>query len=155
MADGLGPDKDRVEDDEKLYRGVRPNLWKPRKDGNGYYLSSQAFTDPEYRISVYRARLCGHEPSRAQKDDTYYVCSLLAGRVRGIGDVVKKDNNEIVQRYEIDVEPDPLEEDEDDSHAAIYAAPEIFSRGIFQRLQEALAHPDRYEWEEGFGPADT
>lgn len=154
MADGLGGDGDRVKDHEKLYRGVKRAYWKRKKNGIGFYLSSQAFTDPEYRISVYRACLCGHNPGRAQKDDTYYVCSLLAECVRSIGSVVKKDNDKIAQSYTIDVEPKPLAEEEDDSHAEIYAAPEIFSPKVFQRLQEALAHPDRYKWEPKFGPTD-
>lgn len=141
----------RVEDSEKLYRGVKRERWKPKKDGSGFYLSSQAFTDPEYRISVYRACLCEHDPRRAQKDSTYYVCSLLAECVRNIW-VAKMDNAEVVQRYIVDVEPKPLDEDEDDSHAEIYMTPKNFSPRMFLRLQEALTHPERYSWEEGFGP---
>jgi hypothetical protein len=154
LVDGLGDDVDRVKNNEKLYRGVKREYWKRKKDGSGFRLSSQAFTDPKYRISVYRACLCGHNPSRAQKDDTYYVCSLLAGCVRSIGSVVKRDNDKVVQHYTIDVEPKPLAEEEDDSHAEIFATPEIFSPRVFNRLQEALAHPDRYEWEPEFGPSD-
>ncbi len=154
MADGLGGDVACVKNSEKLYRGVRRAYWKPKKDGSGFRLSSQAFTDPEYRISVYRACLCGHNPSRAQKDDTYYVCSLLAERVRSIGSVAEKDNDKIVQRYTIDVEPKPLAEEEDDSHAEIFATPDIFSPRVFRRLQDALAHPDQYTWEPEFGPSD-
>ncbi len=152
LAGGLGaPGGDRVQDSEKLYRGVRPNLWKQKRDGS-FYLSSQAFTDPEYRISVYRACLCGYRPSRAQKDPSYYVCSLLAEQVRAIDSVRKMRNEEVEQVYRIDVVPEPLEEDEDDSHAVICAIDEISSPKVFQRLQEALAHPDRYDWESGFSP---
>lgn len=96
--------------------------------------------------------MCGHNPRRAQKDRTYYVCNLLTERVRSIGSVVKKDNAEIVQRYTIDIEPKPLDEEEDDSHAEICIADDKFSPRIFQRLQEALARPEQYRWEEGFGP---
>jgi hypothetical protein len=154
LVGGLGDDVDRVKNNEKLYRGVKREYWKRKKDGSGFRLSSQAFTDPEYRISVYRACLCGHNPRRAQKDDTYYVCSLLAERVRSIGSVVKKDNDKIVQLYTIDVEPKPLAEEGDDSHAEIFATPDIFSPKVFRRLQDALAHPDQYTWEPKFGPSD-
>lgn len=150
LADELG--SGYVEDEEKLYRGVKHDYWKRKKDGSGFYLSSQAFTDPDYRISVYRAALCGCNPKRAQKDETYYVCSLLTENVRGIGSVGKKQDTEIVKVHDIDVAPNPLEEDEDDSHAEIYAIQKISSPRIFQRLQEALAHPDLYKWEEGFCP---
>ena len=156
LVGGVGGDVAPVENDERLYRGVKREYWKRKKDGTGYYLSSQAFTDPDYRISVYRACLCGHNPSRAQKDLTYYVCSLIAGRVRGIGSVAEKKNDEIVQKHTIEVEPEPLPEEQDDSHAVIYATnPPISSRSVFKRLQEALARCDQYSWEPTFGPSES
>lgn len=149
LADGVGgPNGDHVDDDEVLYRAVKPVLWKQKRDGE-FYLSSQAFADRNRRPSVDRARLCGYDPSHAQFQPSDYVCNLVAGEVRAIATVVKHDKKGVPQvRHNIDVEPVPLPDDA--AHAEIYAVPEISGGRLFERLLERLAYLAR--WETGFGP---
>lgn len=148
LADGLGAgDKDYVDDAEMLYRCVKRVHWKQKENGE-FYLSAQAFTDRQYRPSVDRARLCGHDPSHTQVDEHDYVCNLLTADVRAIGSVVKYRNNEPVQQYAVDVDPVPRPDNA--AHAEIYAHPQISSKGVFRRLQERLVCLSK--WEEGFGP---
>lgn len=149
MADGVGGGTDDyVDDDEVLYRSVKPVLWK-QKDNGEFYLSSQAFADRNRRPSVDRAKLCGHDPSHAQFHPSDYVCSLVAKDVRAIATVVKNDKQGVPQvRYDIDIEPVPLPDD--DAHAEIYAVPEISGGRLFERLLERLAYIA--QWESGFSP---
>ncbi len=149
LADRVGGDAgDHVEDDEALYRSVNPVLWKQRDDG-GFYLSSQAFADRNYRPSVDRAKLCGHDPSYTQFRPSDYICGLVAEDVRAISTVVKHDRKGVPQvRHNIDVEPVPLSNNA--AHAEIYAVPEISGGRLFARLLERLAYLAR--WEDGFGP---
>ena len=149
MADGVGvPNGDHIDDDEVLYRAVRPELWK-QKPGGEFHLSSQAFADRERRPSVDRGLLCEHDPKHAQFHSSDYVCSLTAEEVRAIDTVVKHDRKGVPQvRHNIDVEPVPLPDDP--AHAEIYAVPEISGGRLFERLLERLALLAR--WEGGFGP---
>lgn len=135
-----------VEFDELLYRNIKRVYWKPRN--GGFYLGTQAFTDPEYRISVYRASLCGNDPSHVQETAEDYVRSILAEDVRGIDTVIKYDNNEPKELYRVDVVPDP--KPNDCSHAVICTDHEITGPRIFRRLQIRLVCLSK--WEEGFGP---
>lgn len=147
LVDGVGASGCYVDDDELLYRCVKRAHWKPTN--GGFRLSSQAFTDPQYRISVDRAKMCGRDPGFSQTDETDYVCSLLTSDVRAIGNVAKFQNNERVEQHAIDVDAAPIPGNA--AHAEIYAHPQISSRGVFRRLQESLVHLSR--WEEGFGPS--
>ncbi len=149
MADGVGGGAgDRVDEDEALYRSVRPILWKQKGDGQ-FYLSSQAFADRNKRPSVDRAKLCGQDSSYTQFCSSDYICSLVAEDVRFIATVVKHDKKGVPQvRHNIDVEPVPLSENV--AHAEIYALPAISGGRLFERLLERLAY--LAQWEEGFGP---
>jgi hypothetical protein len=151
LADGLeAGGQDDVEDDELLYRRVTPNHWKPKKDGSGFYLSSQAFADPQRRPSVDRAMLCEFDPAYTQQDSANYVLSLLAGEVRGIDTVVRYANGVPVDHYAVDVEPVPI--DDNDAHAEIYAHGEQPpNRGAYNKMLEALVQIS--SWESGFAPA--
>jgi hypothetical protein len=93
-----------VRDRELLYRNIKRAYWKRKKDGS-FYLSTQAFTDPNYRISVYRAALCGDEPSHAQEEDEDYVRSLYAGDVRAIDTVIRYDNQTPIEHHRVDIDP--------------------------------------------------
>ncbi len=146
MADGVEASGDYVGDDELLYRCVKRVHWKPTNDG--FRLSSQAFTDPNHRISVDRAKMCHHDPEYSQTDETDYVRSLLTSDVRAIGNVAKFQNNERIVQYAIDVDAAPIPGNT--AHAEIYAHPQISSKGVFRRLQESLVHLSK--WEDGFGP---
>jgi len=140
-----------VRDRELLYRNIKRVYWKKRKGNGGYYLSTQAFTDPQYRISVYRAALCGNDPSHAQEEGEDYVRGLYAEDVRAIDTVIKFDNNEPRVHYRVDVAPAPR--CDDPSHAEIFTDPEITSAGVFKRLQARLVCVSR--WEEGYIPSDA
>lgn len=149
LADGVdGSYEDHVDDDEVLYRAVKPELWKQKPNGE-FYLSSQAFADRERRPSVDRGSLCRHDPGYAKFHSSDYVCSLTAGEVRAIDTVIKHDKKGVSQvRHNIDVEPVPLSNDP--AHAEIYAVPELSGGRLFERLLERLALLAR--WESGFGP---
>jgi hypothetical protein len=151
LADGLATNpQEYVEDYEALYRNVKRAYLKPL---NGSFRpSSQAFTDPNYRISVYRAILCGNDPSHAQVKKTEdCVRRLITGEVRAIGTVIKYDSRRNpVQHHAVCVDPAP--EPGDPSHAEIYADPQITSPRIFAKLQEALVWMG--DWAEGYGPSD-
>lgn len=145
LAEGLDTE-DRIGDDELLYRCVKRVHWK--REGDSFRLSSQAFTDRYYRISVDRANLCGNDPSNTQMDDTDYVRSLLTADVRATNTVIKYENNVPLVHHNVDVESAPLPDNT--AHAEIYTDPEISSKGVFRRLQERLICLSR--WEDGFGP---
>ncbi len=149
MVDGVGSGvPDDVEDDEVLYRSVKPVHWKQRNDGE-FYLSSQAFADRNCRPSVDRAKLCGHDPSYTQFRPSDYVCSLIAEDVRATATVVKYGKKGVPQVWHnVDVEPVPLSNNA--AHAEIYAVPEISGGRLFVRLLERLAY--LAHWEGGFGP---
>jgi hypothetical protein len=151
LADGLATNpQEYVKDDEVLYRNVKRAYIKPLN--GGFRPSSQAFTDPNYRISVYRAMLCSNNPSHAQVDKREdCVRRLVTGEVRAIGTVIKYDSKRNpVQHHAVRVDPAP--EHGDPSHAEIYADPQITSPRMFAKLQEALVWIG--EWAPGFGPSD-
>lgn len=145
--EGHGPVRNR----ELLYRSIKRVYCKEQKKSGGSYLSTQALTDPQYRISVYRAALCGNFPSHAQAEDKDYVRVLYAEDVRAIDTVIKFDNNEPREHYRVDVAPAPR--CDGSSHAEIFTDPEITSRGVFKRLQARLICISR--WEKGYSPFDV
>lgn len=123
--------------------------WKPSVDA---FLGGSA-----YRVSVYRAALCGNDPSSLPAKEPGYVCRLITEQVRAI-DSIKRDNPETgaTDEYEVCVEATP-EEGNHIAHADIYlcqAAPNRSAqRRVFGLLKEALA--DLAKWEPGYGPADS
>jgi hypothetical protein len=135
-----------VEGRELLYRNIKRVYWKQTNDG--FYLGSMAFTDPDYRISVYRAHLCGNDPSHAQEQAEDYVRSLVTEDVRNIDTVVRGPSDAPIERHRVDVAPAPKHDDP--SHAEIYTDPEITSPNVFRRLQVRLACLS--EWAEHYGP---
>ena len=135
-----------VEPEELLYRNIKRVYWK-RRNGD-YYLGTQAFTDPSYRISVYRAGLCGNNPGHAQEEAEDYVRSILTKDVRGIDTVIKYRNGEPDKHHRVDVAPAPLPNDP--SHAEIFTDPQITSQNVFRRLQLRLVCLS--VWEAGFSP---
>jgi hypothetical protein len=140
--DGRSP----VEDRELLYRNIKRGYWRER--GGDFELSTQAFTDPSYRISVYRAELCGNDPSHAKEEEEDYVRSIRTETVRGIDTVIRYRNNDPVQHHRVNVAPDP--KPDDCSHAVICTDPEITSQSVFRRLQVRLVCLS--DWEPNYGP---
>jgi hypothetical protein len=135
-----------VEDDEVLYRRVQAGrkLKVPQPDGT-FRLSSQAFGDPHYRLSVNRAKLCDSDPSKVQLTSTDGVVSVVTRDVRAIDSVVLYEKNRAVQLYNIDVEHVP--EQDNYAHAEIFMSPSTKSQGVFRRLQERLAQMATWEIE--------
>jgi hypothetical protein len=151
LADEVGASADdHVDDNEILYRCVKPVHWKRRENGE-FYLSAQAFTDRNYRPSVDRAKLCSYDPSYTQREETDYICTLLTEDIRAIETVVKYHDSQPVEQHAIDVDPVPLHDNA--AHAEIYAHPQISSRSVFRRLQESLVGLSW--WEGGFTPPEA
>jgi hypothetical protein len=131
--------KTDVKDDEILYRRIQAgrNLKVSLPDGT-FRLSSQAFSDPNYRPSVNRAELCNYDPKHTQMKPTDGVVSLVVHEVRAIDSIVQNDpKGQPIQTYNVDVEHVP--EPENVAHAEIYMKPTTENRKVFHRLIERLA----------------
>lgn len=131
-----------------MYRLVQPQYvdWTDE----GPRIGVNAFLATNFRVSVDRAELCGHDPSHTQCDDTDYICSLLTGDVRDTTTVWKgpgKGENKPTT-YEIDVEHVP--EPHNYPHAEICGSPSISQRKPFSKLKERLAFLST--WESGYCP---
>lgn len=134
-----------VEDDEVLYRRV------PRKEGlyvatpdRKIRVSSAAFSDPGYRPSVDRARMCGNDPRKTQQDVTDAVVSVVTRDVRGIDTVVQNDSNgRPIRAFCVDVEHVPVFDHpvlpDNHAHAEIYLIPEVSNKSVFRKLCERLS----------------
>jgi hypothetical protein len=140
-----------VHDDEILYRRIPAGrkLYKYKTDGT-IEISSQAFTDREFRVSVDRAVLCGNNPKHTLGNEPGGVVSLVTKDVRNVDDLVRNDSRgNVVQQLKIDVEPAPLLNNP--AHAEIYAIPTftpVDSKGAFHRLYRRLARlAEARQWE--------
>ena len=135
-------DDNFVDDGELLYRRIPAGrkLYKYRIDGT-IEISSQAFTDRQFRVSVDRAALCGNNPRHTLGNVPGGVVGLVCREVRNLDDLARNDQKgAIIQRFRIDVEPAPLPENL--AHAEIYAIPpftDADSKGAFHRLCRRLA----------------
>ena len=128
-----------VDDDEILYRRV------PFSSGNSPYyrcqpdgtirLSSTAFNDRNFRISVDRARLNRDDPKMTQTTPDDGVVSLLAQVIRVNSLPGFDEHGKPKEPYLLDIIPAPLPDKP--AHAEIVAYPEI--RGnVFDRLKKML-----------------
>ena len=140
----------RVADEEVLYRLVKHQRGYIKLENGEWRPSSQAFTDPKYRISVDRAELCNHDPAHTLRGMAGFVCSVGAGKARGIKDVVQRTpKGEIIRQHSVCVDHAP--EPENYAHAEVYAHPTVANKNVFRKLQERLAL--LAQWEEGFDPS--
>lgn len=148
MVDGPGIDPtSNIEDEELLYRRVLPDHvdWKSHPPE----LTSEAFGDRGYRVSVDRAELCGHNPVHTQDGKANYVCCLVTLAIRKIDVVVRRDQNgEVSVKHNIDVEAVPLRDN--DAHAEIFGQPHLSNDKVFRRLRHALR--ERSSWKGGIAP---
>jgi hypothetical protein len=144
---------DCVSDDEVLYRRLlyENNHYKILdSEQHTVQISSQAFADRSYKISVDRAKLCNFDPVYTQKQEECAVVSLVTRDVRKIDTVIERDKKgRDIIKHSIDVIPDKMEENQ--AHALIVPNPEYRNpnpRSLFRKLLEALARlaNDR-EWE--------
>jgi hypothetical protein len=142
---------DFVDDNEILYRRIPAGrrLYNYRTDGT-VKISSMAFTDREFRVSVDRAKLCNNNPRYTKGDEPGGVVSLVARDVRSIDDLSHNNpKGRLIQQFKIDVEPAPLQSNP--AHAEIYAIPEFTdtdAQGAFHRLCRRLARlAEARQWE--------
>jgi hypothetical protein len=132
---------------KRAHKELEVNEWKPSVDA---FLGG-----PAHRISVYRAALCGNDPSSLPASEPGYVCRFIAGQVRAI-DSVKRNNPETgeTDKYEVCVEATP---EHHIAHADIFICSPPSGRSarrkVFRLLKEALA--DLAQWEPGYSPADV
>ena len=126
-----------VEDDETLYRRVvyKPDNWHVDEIGE-LRVTQSAFSDPQNKPSVDRAKLCDNKPAWTQQgDDRNGVVSFLTIEVRSLADIVT--NSQPPQVHQINVIHRP--EQDNYAHAQIEADPAIASKGTFKRFRASLA----------------
>lgn len=102
-------------------------------------ISSQAFLDRQYKVSVDRAKLCNFDPTKTQQKNENAVVSLLTEDVRQIDTVIERNQKgKCVEKHRIDVIPDALEDNE--AHALIVPDPECQKpKQVFRKLIDAPA----------------
>ena len=142
---------DFVDDDEILYRRVPAGsrLYYYRTDGT-IKISSMAFTDREFRVSVDRAKLCKSNPSFTRGDKPGGVVSLVARDIRSVKELTRNDpKGKPIKHFKIEVAPSPVQGNP--AHAEIYAIPEFTDAdegGAFHRLCKRLARlAEARQWE--------
>ena len=146
-----------VEDDEVLYRRVacKEGLYVVTPDRR-IRVSSAAFSDPHYRPSVDRAKMCENDPGQTQKVATDGVVSVITRDVRGIDTVVQNDSNgEPIRKFCVDVEHVPVLDHpglpDNLAHAEIYLIPQVSNKTVFRRLCERLSQlANERPWEIDF-----
>jgi hypothetical protein len=134
-----------VADDEILYRRIPygKGLYAIQTNGT-VRISSQAFSDRNFRPSVDRAELCHNDPRRTQRELSDGVASILTANVRSIDTVVQNDENrKTIQAFAVDVEHAPIinhpELPDNLAHAEIHTNPECPNKTVFRKLCEKLA----------------
>jgi hypothetical protein len=137
-----------VQSHERLYRLVQPKYVQWTEEGP--QIGVNAFLAENWRVSVDRADLCGHNPSHTQVDDSDYICSMVTSDVRATDTVFKGpgEGESEPTTYKIDVEHIPLPDNY--AHAEICGNPSISKRKPFSKLKERLVQISR--WEPGFCP---
>ncbi len=142
---------DFVDEDEILYRRILAGrkLYNYKTDRT-IKISSMAFTDREFRVSVDRAKLCNNNPRYTKGDEPGGVVSLVARDIRSINELTRNDpKGRPIQQFKIDVAPAPLQGNP--AHAEIYAIPEFTDadeQGAFHRLCKRLARlAEARQWE--------
>lgn len=142
---------DFVHNDEILYRRIPAGrkLYTRKTDGT-IEISSQAFADREYRVSVDRAKLCNNNPAYTLGKEPGGVVSLLTADVRNVDGLTRNDHKgKAIQEFKIDVGPVPLPENL--AHAEIFAIPQFTNadeKGAFHRLCRRLSRlAEERQWE--------
>ena len=133
-------DKTPIADDEILYRRV-PNDTTFYKVVDGkIQVSSQAFSDRNFRPSVDRAKLRENDPRHTQRKPSDGIVSVITQDVRAIHGLVQNDKE--ARSFTVDVEHapifnDPVEPD-NPAHAEIHTIP-MCDKKVFRKLIERLA----------------
>ena len=143
---------DFVDNDEVLYRRVanKLNYYEIKNDGT-IEISRLAFSDREMKIPVDRAKLCNNNPRYTLGNEAGVVVSLVAGRIRNINDLARKDSKgRPIQHFTIDIEPAPLPTNP--AHAQIFSIPEFVkadNKTAFRQLTRYLSRlAEKGQWVE-------
>ena len=135
--------EEKIQDEELLYRRISAGrgLYVFRDDGT-IEISSAAFSDREFRISMDRAKLCGNDPGYTLCGEKGGVVSLVAGEIRNIEGLARNDQKgRAIQQFKIEIEPAPLENNP--AHVETSAIPPFTradKKAAFHRLCQRLAY---------------
>jgi len=128
--------EDPIEDDEIIYRRVRPRDAHKQPDGS-YRFGSQAFADRGREPSVDRARCCSSSEFTRNSPENG-VCSVVATEVRAHRfDQADDKGRPTGTTFVADVHRDPLPDNH--AHCLVRLHPQKASGSIFKRLLESLA----------------
>jgi hypothetical protein len=137
--------RDRVSDEERLYRNVRGKgsdefFYDP---ATGHLtIESKAFLDQQKEPSVDRAKLRNFDPEQSRLKEENGIVTLITKEVRQIGDVKTNDDRGKQVKHAVDVSPDPISGNK--AHALIVVEPDFFGTEskktrAFKLLRKALA----------------
>ncbi len=134
--------KTPITNSEILYRRIpHDKNFLVLQDGK-IRLSSQAFSDRNFRPSVDRASLRENDPRQTQRTLSDAVVSLITKDVRSIDYIVKASHEGYFQSFDVDVEHVPIINDslglDNPAHAEIYIIPQC-DKNVFRKLKERLA----------------
>jgi|SRR5579883_1192476 len=135
--------EEKIQDEELLYRRISAGrgLYAFGEEGT-IEISSAAFSDREFRISMDRAKLCGNDPGYTLRGEKGGVVGLFVGEIRNIEGLARNDQKgRAIQQFSIDVKPAPLENNP--AHAEIYALlpfTHADRKAAFRRLCQRLAY---------------
>lgn len=126
---------DKVEDEESLYRRIGQEYYKILPDGS-IRISSSAFGDREFQISVNRAKFYSDAPITMCVHVSDGIAMLQAFQVYSIQITRNDEKGRPFQEYLVEITPAPLEDNP--SHAHIHTDP--VEKRVFNKLSEKLAH---------------
>lgn len=141
--------RDRVDDEEELYRRVPDTAGNSacyRIDHGKVAFSSSAFNDVSQAPSVDRANKRQFDPHRTRRAHGDGIVALRAGAIRQLGPIIQKDQRgRPVSQHAVDVAYDPIFRN--CAHALVIAEPTITSGSAFKRLKEGLVRlADQAGW---------
>jgi hypothetical protein len=132
--------KDRVADDEELYRRVRENVPGHtcfKIEGGRVVFLNSAFNDVSDRPSVDRAKLRQFDPHRTRLMQDDGIVALQTAAIRQLGPIPRFDNHQKpITGFVVDVLSDPVLGN--CAHAVVVTAPPLTGKGAVRRLKEGL-----------------
>jgi hypothetical protein len=137
--------RDRVSDEERLYRNVRGKgsdefFYDP---ATGHLtIESKAFLDQQKEPSVDRAKLRNFDPEQSRLKEENGIVTLITQEVRQMGDVVTVDDKGSQFSHAVDVNAASISGNK--AHALIVVEPKFFGsvskqKAAFKLLRKALA----------------
>ena len=132
--------RDRVADDEELYRRVRekvPGHTCFRLEGGQVLFLHSAFNDVSNQPSVDRAKLRQFDPHRTRLTQEDGIVALQTAAIRQLGPVPRYDNRQKpLPGSVVDVLPAPVLRN--CAHALVVTAPPLTGKNALKRLKEGL-----------------